>query len=218
MPVTYPNETAAYRSARDELLQQEIALRNQAERVAGLRRKLPEGGSLKEDFLFTTSVGEKKKLSALFSEGKDVLAVYSLMFKPEDKSPCPMCTSLLDGLTGQASHFGQKIDFVVVASASPEQLMNLGKERGWDNLNLLSAKGTGYQSAYHGETADGAQLPMMNIFTKTPSGITHFWGSESFFADTDGQPRHIDQLWPLWNMLDLTPGGRGTDWYPGLSY
>ena len=23
---------------------------------------------------------------------------------------------------------------------------------------------------------------------------------------------------PLWNILDLTPGGRGTDWYPKLDY
>ena len=23
---------------------------------------------------------------------------------------------------------------------------------------------------------------------------------------------------PLWNILDLTPGGRGVDWYPKLEY
>ncbi len=23
-------------------------------------------------------------------------------------------------------------------------------------------------------------------------------------------------LWPLWNVLDLTPEGRGKDWYPKL--
>ena len=29
-----------------------------------------------------------------------------------------------------------------------------------------------------------------------------------------GQPRHADLTWPLWNLLDLTPEGRGTDWHP----
>jgi predicted dithiol-disulfide oxidoreductase (DUF899 family) len=29
-------------------------------------------------------------------------------------------------------------------------------------------------------------------------------------------PRHVDLIWPVWNLLDLTPGGRGTDWYPSL--
>jgi len=83
---------------------------------------------------------------------------------------------------------------------------------------VLSAQGTSYQSDYHAESADGAQLPMLNIFRKTPTGFSHFWGSESFFADIDGQPRHLDQIWLLWNMLDLTPNGRGTDWYPVLTY
>ncbi|MDF2973601.1 MAG: hypothetical protein K0R61_4051, partial [Microvirga sp.] len=23
---------------------------------------------------------------------------------------------------------------------------------------------------------------------------------------------------PLWNVLDMTPEGRGTDWYPKLNY
>ena len=52
----------------------------------------------------------------------------------------------------------------------------------------------------------------------TDSGLHHFWGSEVFFAELEGHPRHLDQLWPLWNVLDLTPMGRGTDWFPALDY
>jgi len=25
-------------------------------------------------------------------------------------------------------------------------------------------------------------------------------------------------MWPLWNLLDLTPKGRGADWLPDFSY
>ncbi len=61
-------------------------------------------------------------------------------------------------------------------------------------------------------------MPMMNVFVKKDDGIHHFWGSELLYAPADGQPRHVDLLWPLWNIFDVTPGGRGTDWYPKLSY
>jgi predicted dithiol-disulfide oxidoreductase (DUF899 family) len=30
--------------------------------------------------------------------------------------------------------------------------------------------------------------------------------------------RHVDMIWPLWNLFDFTPEGRGTSWYPKLSY
>lgn len=50
--------------------------------------------------------------------------------------------------------------------------------------------------------------------------IRHFWGSELLYAPTDrGQDaRHVGTLEPLWNLLDLTREGRGTDWDEQLSY
>ena len=39
--ITYPNESAAYRAARNALLDDEIALRRQIEAVAAKRRALP---------------------------------------------------------------------------------------------------------------------------------------------------------------------------------
>lgn len=62
-------------------------------------------------------------------------------------------------------------------------------------------------------------MPSLNVFSKTPDGIFHSYHTEVMFADAEsGQdPRHIDMMWPLWNMLDLTPEGRG-DWYLSLSY
>ena len=50
-------------------------------------------------------------------------------------------------------------------------------------------------------------------------GIHHFWGSEVLYVPPEpGQEyRHNDALDPLWNMLDLTPEGRG-DFHPKLNY
>lgn len=218
MPVVYPNETSEYRQARDVLLQEELSLRSHTERVAALRRALPEGGAVLADYMFTSSTGQDVSMTSLFRVNSNTLAIYSLMFGQQDAKPCPMCISMLDGLEGQAQHIGQAIDLAVVSSATPEQLTTLATTRGWKNLNLLSAQDTDYQSDYHGQTPDGAQVPMMNVFRKTESGITHFWGSEGFFADVVGQPRHVDQIWPLWNVLDLTPDGRGRNWFPALEY
>ena len=64
------------------------------------------------------------------------------------------------------------------------------------------------------------QRSMLNVFHRDGETIRHFWGSELLYAPTDpGQhPRHVDAIEPLWNLYDLTPIGRGTDWGEQLSY
>jgi predicted dithiol-disulfide oxidoreductase (DUF899 family) len=37
-------------------------------------------------------------------------------------------------------------------------------------------------------------------------------------ADPGQDPRGAPDLDMLWNILDTTPEGRGTDWYPKLRY
>lgn len=214
MQITFPNETPAYRTARAALLTAELELREKLADVAAQRRALPPGGAVPEDYRFTGTDDTPRRLSDLFGD-RQCLALYSLMYAD---SLCPMCTSMLDGLEGQARHISQRMAFAVVAAAPAEKLRDLAATRGWHNLTLLSAAGTSYQRDYHAETPDGAQLPIMNVFTRDGGTIRHFWGSEGFFADLEGHPRHVDQLWPLWNMFDLTPIGRGEDWYPALSY
>lgn len=218
----FPGEDAAYRGARDALLAAEKELRLKTEEVAALRRTLPQGGTPGEDYAFIDCAsGQSAKLSELFADGKNSLAIYSLMFAPGDDAPCPMCTSLLDGLDGQAKHINDRMNFAVAAKASAAELNDWAKARGWSNLRLISSGGNTYNVDYFAEDEDGNQWPMMNVFVKDASGaVTHSWGSELFLAPPeDGlHNRHVDQLWPLWNFFDLTPEGRGSDWYPGLDY
>ena len=61
-------------------------------------------------------------------------------------------------------------------------------------------------------------MPMINVFARRDGEIFHTWGSEMLYARLDGHPRHVDSLWPLWNLFDLTPEGRGEDWHPKLEY
>jgi len=214
----FPGEDAAYRQARDALLLAEMALRRQDERVAALRRALPPGG-LATDYVFEEGEdGRPVKLSELFG-AKQTLLLYSYMYGPTMERPCPSCSSMLDGLDGQAPHITQRVALAVVARSPIARLRAAGAERGWRNLRLISSANNSYHGDYHSETADGAQRPIMNVFSRRGGELRHVWASELAFAPMDpGQdPRHIDQIWPLWNALDYTPEGRG-DFHPKLEY
>lgn len=67
----------------------------------------------------------------------------------------------------------------------------------------------------------GAQRPCLNVFARNAGGtIRHRFTTELMFAPKDsGQnARHVDAIWPLWNLFDFTPEGRGETWHPRLAY
>jgi len=235
--LSYPNETAEYRTARNALLDAEMELRRQLERIAAMRRALPPGGALKEDYVFerigTSGAAEKVRLSELF-EGKQSLILYGFMFGPEREKPCPGCTHLLDGLDGAARHVPQRTSFYIVAKSPIVRLTAWAQDRGWDHLRFLSTAGNSYDADYFGDTSSfGPAMraergyeegknwdePMLNVFRKDGGAIRHFWGSELVFAsEEEGQDhRALDLVDPVWGLLDLIPEGRG-DFFPKLSY
>lgn len=224
----FPGESESYREARDELVEAEMNLRMQIEKVAALRRRLPLGGELKQDYVFEEGAPDltdrntvrQVRMSELFRPGKDSLILYNFMYGPNMQQPCPMCTSLLDGLNGNVSHAMQRINFAIVAKSPILRIRDFARQRGWINFRILSSAKNTYNLDYHGETADGSQMPALNVFVRRGDKLHHFYNTELLFASTDkGQnPRHVDLLWPLWNLFDLIPEGRGADWYPKLSY
>jgi predicted dithiol-disulfide oxidoreductase (DUF899 family) len=215
----FPGETAKYRAARDKLLKGEIALRRHAEAIAAQRRKLPLGGPLPEDYVFESADGPVR-FSDLFAPGMDTLIAYSFMFGPEMPAACASCTSILDSLDGEVPHVTERVNLVVIAKSPIDRILAFARERGWHQLRLLSSGSNTYNRDYHGENAKGAQMPMMNVFVRRAGRIHHTWGSELLYAPADrGQnARHVDMIWPLWNLFDFTPDGRGTTWYPRLRY
>ncbi len=218
--LTFPNETGDYRQKRNQLLSAEIDLRARVERVAAMRRALPPGGLLKEDYAFEEfdAKGHVRtvKFSELFERGKPSLFLYSFMYGPKMENPCPMCSSFLDGLNGNARHITQRLNLAVVARSPIQRIVTFARARGWNSLRLLSSAKNNYHLDYFGEGADGDQYPMANVFTRRNGAIYHFWGTELLFADLGGETRHIDMMWPLWNVFDTTPEGRSTDWHPEL--
>jgi predicted dithiol-disulfide oxidoreductase (DUF899 family) len=217
----FPGESSEYREARTQLLREEIALRQKIEDVAALRRNLPLGGLIQEDYVFEEYVDGKTqqtKLSELFEGDKSTLIVYSLMYGSSWEAPCRMCNGILDGLNGNIPHLTQQVNFAVVAKALVQKLNDWSNGRDWNHMRLLSSQNNNYNVDYHTQTGDDDQWPICNVFAKTDDGIRHFYASELFFAPVEGHPRHMDLAWPLWNLLDLTPEGRGQDWMPDFSY
>jgi predicted dithiol-disulfide oxidoreductase (DUF899 family) len=226
MSVSFPGESAQYRAARDRLLEAEVELRRATEAVAVARRGLPPGGVVPEDYVFQGTGADGStcdvRMSELFAPGKNTLVIYNMMFPRalDEDLPCPSCTQFLDSFDGAARHIVQRVNLVVVVKTSLPRALAHAQGRGWQYLRLLSSAGNTYNRDYHAEDADGAQVPIMNVFWREGETIRHFWASELLYAPAEeGQdPRHGDSLEPLWNLFDLTPDGRGTDWYPDFSY
>lgn len=216
----FPGESAAYRAARDELLRAELELRDRIEAVAAQRRALPLGGALPTDYAFEevdeSGAVQTVRLSELFAPDKDTLLLYNFMYGPDWEKPCPMCTSVVDGWEGNAAYVTDRVDFAVVAKAPAPKWKAWAEGRGWHRVRLLSSHGNDFNADYHAEfdSSYGDQHPVLHVFVRRDGAIHHSWSSEVLYAATDGQPRHVDATWPLWNLLDLTPEGRGTDWYP----
>ncbi|MEP6661149.1 MAG: DUF899 family protein [Acidimicrobiales bacterium] len=140
---------------------------------------------------------------------------------PDEDLPCPSCTQFLDSFDGVAEHASQRINVAVVVKTALPRALADAESRGWRRLRLLSSAGNSFNRDYHGESDDGTQqLPMMNVFHRDDGAIRHTWGSELLYEPPvpGHDPRHGDTIDPLWNLFDLTPEGRGTDWYPDLNY
>jgi predicted dithiol-disulfide oxidoreductase (DUF899 family) len=225
--VRFPGESPSYRAARNKLLDAEIEMRRAIEAAAAQRRTLPLGGEIPENYRFHEIVrapgGEEIRavtISELFARGMNSLIVYSFMYGPEMARPCPLCTSIIDALDGEAPHVVQRTNLAIVAKSPIKRIREFAAERGWRNVRLLSSEGTTYNRDYQGENSAGDQMPALNVFVRRGEKIYHTYCTELLFAPSEaGQDgRHVDTIWPLWNLFDFTPEGRGEKWNPKLSY
>ena len=203
-----------YTTARERLRQAEIALKDQREQVAALRRGLPQGPALPAYTL--QDENGPVTLSNLFRSGCTNLAVIHFMYRDEDRAPCPMCSMWADGYNAVVTHIEQHMPVVLVAKATPAKLQAHADSRGWNGLRLLSSAGTSFNRDFGMETEDGSQVPGFSVLQRDAGGtVRQFYTGCAMMGG--GHYRGLDMLSPVWNILDLTPEGRG-EWFPGLRY
>jgi predicted dithiol-disulfide oxidoreductase (DUF899 family) len=217
-------ESQAYAQARQALLAEEIKLRRHIEALAAQRRALPPGPLVKKDYRFTDPTGSEVGLADIFGD-KDVLLTYFWMYGPQRSRPCPMCTNFLGPLDANAANLEQRVAVAVFGRSPVERQLAFRVERGWRNLKFYQTVGDDYALDFGGLDPDsGWEFPVLAIFRKEQNGgkgdVRLFWMGEMSgeMADPGQDPRGAPDPAPLWTMLDLTPGGRGTDWYPKLEY
>jgi predicted dithiol-disulfide oxidoreductase (DUF899 family) len=220
-----PNESPEYLLARERVRLAEIELMRQRERVAELRRKMPKGATIPDyEFLegpASLADGDEPvnrvRMSDLFTAPDRSLVIYHLMFGKTQTKPCPMCTAWIDAFNGVAPHIVQNIDFAIVAAADSSTLRAHARDRGWDRLRLLSAGESTFKYDLGSEDREGNQDSTISVFTKESDGaLRHFYSGHPRLGE-EIKERGIDELNPTWNMLDLTPQGRGK-FYASLDY
>lgn len=219
------NESPEYLAKREELRLAEIELMRQRERVAELRRDLPQGAPI-QDYQFEEgprdlNAGDAPvrtvRLSELFTKPDRSLVIYHFMFGKKQTKACPMCTAWLDGADGIAHHLAQNLDFAVAAATDLPTLRAFARGRGWHRLRLLSSGTNTFKYDLGSENREGAQDSTVSVFTRDGNGaVRHFYTAHPRIGP-DILERGIDLLAPWWHFMDLTPQGRG-NWYTSLSY
>jgi len=219
------NESEQYLLKREELRRAEMELRNQREHVAELRRQLPEG-PIVEDYIFEEGPlklddGDMPirpvRLGQLFSGPGRSLIIYQFMYGKKQTTPCPMCTAWIDCFNGIAHHLAPGLDLAIVAAADLAALRSHARTRGWNRLRLLSAHSNTFKYDFGSEDKAGNQDSAISVFSRDTDGaIRHFYTGHPWLA-RDMKERGIDELNPIWNLMDLTRQGRGT-FYAKLEY
>lgn len=212
-----PGDSPEYRQAREALLAEEIELRRHLTRVADQRRNLPLGGKA-APFKFLDEDGKALSLADLFGR-HGTLMTYFWMYGPQRERPCPMCTSFLGSLDIPAPDIEQRMALAVLGRSPVARQLAFARERGWRNLRFYQCVGDDFPRAYRGFAPDSSELATLDVWVRRGADVHHFWSAESMGTQDPGQDPHlVPDIAPLWPILDLTPEGRGTNWYPKLSY
>jgi len=218
------NEPSEYVAQRDQLRLAEIELMHHQEKVAEMRRRLPQGPEI-QNYVFEEGPADLNagdspvrtvRMSQLFTAADGALMIYHFMFGKKNIKPCPMCTAWIDCMNGIAPHLAQNVNLAIVAAAAPATLRAHARARGWNKLRLLSTGTNSFKYDLGSEDRDGNQDSEVSVFVQDHGTIRHFYSSHPRMSP-EIKERGLDLLNPIWNVLDLTPHGRG-NFYASLAY
>ena len=215
----FPGETEAYRKARQALLAEEIEFRRHLTRLTEQRQALPPGPLIEKEYRFKDENGNSVGLNELFGR-HNVLVTYFWMYGPQRERPCPMCTNWLGAINGNAADITQNVALKILGRSPVERQLAFAAERGWQHLDFVQTIGDNYANDLGLINKDGSENSALVVFKRDNDKVRLFWASAMTkeMADPGQDPRDAPDIASLWSILDLTPAGRGTDWYPKLSY
>jgi len=215
----FPGASAEYNAARTALLADEIEFRRSMTRLTERRHALPPGPMISKDYRFKDEQAFEVGLLDLFGD-KNTLVTYFWMYGPQRERPCPMCTNWLGAVNGNAADIKQRVALKILGRSPVDRQYAFAQERGWRDLNFVQTVGDDYANDLGILMPDGSESPALVVFKRDGNTVRLFWASEmtNDMADPGQDPRDAPDIASLWSMLDLTPEGRGADWYPKLQY
>lgn len=210
-------ESEEYSAARKALLEAEIEERRTMTRVVEQRRALPLGPVMPKDWKFRDEHGFDASLNDLFGD-HDTLFTYFWMYGPERERPCPMCTTTLAALEGNARSIKQRVAMKILGRSPVGRQYAFAQERNWRNLEFVQTVGDDYAKFFDALNDDGSENPVIAVYKKDGDDVRLFWRAYMPMeaADPGQDPRGGPDLQNVWHVLDMTPEGRGTKWYPKL--
>jgi predicted dithiol-disulfide oxidoreductase (DUF899 family) len=215
----FPGESTEYRKAREALVAEEIEFRRNMTRLTEQRGALPPGPAIEKNYRFKDANGSELGFPDLFGR-HNALVTYFWMFGPQRERPCPMCTNWLGAVNGNAADIKQRVALKVLGRSPVSRQIAFAQERGWRDLDFVQTIGDDYAKDIGVLKSDGSEWPAITVFKRDGDEVRLFWAAEmtSEMADPGEDPRLAPDIASLWSILDLTPDGRGKDWYPKLSY
>lgn len=213
-PIRQLGESEEYRAARQRVLVREYELRRLMESIAAERRALPPGAVLVREYRFQGEEGDVT-LADLFG-GHQALFVYSYMFGPQRKAPCPMCSGFMNALALRVPAIRENMGIAFVARSPLARLVDAKRDLGMPDLPVYSDVSGDYTRDW--VHPDDIDIPGLNVFRKDGDLIRHFYSGEMTESDPGQDPRGAPEFDPLWAVLDMSPGGRRPDWYPSLNW
>jgi predicted dithiol-disulfide oxidoreductase (DUF899 family) len=215
----FAGESDAYAQARQKLLAAEIEFRRQMTRLTEQRRALPPGPVISAKYRFKQADGREVGLRDLFGQHRTLVS-YFWMYGPERARPCPMCTNWLGSVDGNANDIKQRVALKILGRSPVDRQLAFAAERGWKNLDFVQTVGDDYARDLKVLSQDGSEGAAFVVYKLDGDDVRLFYAMEmpNAAADPGQDPRTAPDIAALWSILDLTPEGRGDDWYPKLSY
>ena len=216
-PVVSEEEWVA---ARQDLLKKEKELTRAMDAVSRQRRELP-WVRVTKDYVFEGPNG-KVTLAELFGNN-DQLIVYHFMYAPGWEEGCVGCSFLSDHIDGANLHLKHRdVSLVVVSRAPYEEFQAYKKRMGW-KFNWVSSAGSDFNYDYHAsytrQELDSGEVfhnfTWQKLKSEDQPGTSVFYKNEKgeIFHTYSSYERGGDILLGAHNYLDLTPKGRGEDFW-----
>jgi predicted dithiol-disulfide oxidoreductase (DUF899 family) len=203
-------------SQRKTLLKRERELTRFKDEIARERRALP-WVRIDKDYVFETNKG-RRTLAELF-DGRSQLVVQHFMLGPGWEEGCASCSYMADHSDGMLVHLANRdTTLVAVSSAALDEIERFRRRMGWQ-FTWVSSEGSDFNADF-GVSFTQEQVEKGDVgynFGTSPHAYEELPGISVFIKDDKGQVFHsystyargVEVMMGTYNMLDLTPKGRG---------